>query len=267
MMLAFTSLALAATTADAQVGNFTVRISEKQLKLEHPADMAWDKSLMWDLGFQRMNDRNMPYIEVANSATSTAPLTEFHMTIGDARFNFTNDMLGTYALLGSTTPGIQLTSSTIGGNELVVNIGNGGLQPGQVVRFKIDLDVDAPNANGFFEHPDFRTVLFDMNGINVYDNSQQNSTADNARVWAVFDPATGSNFQTMPVPLPDAAVFGAQANFFNQNLRQWGESDAVGLFEVGGSFIIPEPGSAMLLVGMSCGLGLFVRSRRRAAAI
>jgi hypothetical protein len=202
-----------------------------------------------------------------NATTSTAPITEFHMTIGDNRFHFTNDTLGTYALVGSTTPGFQLTSSTIGGNELVVNIGDGGLQPGELVRFKIDLDVDAEHEDELFAHPDFRTVLFDMNGINVYDDTQQNSTADNARVWAIFDPAIGSNFQTTPVALQDETVPGLAANFFNDNLRRWGEPDAVRIFEVGGSFVIPEPSSAVLFAGMSCGLGLLLRSRRRTAAI
>jgi hypothetical protein len=268
-MLAVTSLALAATTADAQTGSFTFRISEKELKLEHPTDMMWDKQLMWDLGFQRMNDRNMPYIELVNAATSTAPITEFHMTIGDTRFNFTNDALGTYALLGSTTPGFPLTSSTIGGNELVVNIGDGGLLPGETVRFKIDLDVDVAQEGDLFTHPDFRTVLFDMNGINVYDNTQQISTADNARVWVTFDPASGPNFQSTPVPLQDALVFGAAANFFNDNMRQWGEPDPVRIFEVGGSGVIPEPSSALLFAGISCALGLVARrsSRRHLAGV
>jgi hypothetical protein len=262
-------IAFAASTAEAQVGSFTVKITEKELKLEHPTDMAWDKALMWDLGFQRMNDRNMPYVEVANAANSTAPITEFHMTIGDNRFNFANDHLGTYALLGHTTPGFQLTSSTIGGNELVVNIGNGGLQPGELVRFRIDLDVDAPNSGGLFEHPDFRTVLFDMNGVQVYDSGMpvEVSSADNARVWAVFDPSTGPNFQTTPVALEDETIAAPASGFFNQNMRRWGEMDSVHIFDTGGMFIIPEPSSSLLLVGMACGLGLFVRSRRLIAAI
>jgi hypothetical protein len=264
-LLAFASAAIMAAPARAQTGSssFTLKISEKQMKLEHPTDMMWDKSLMWDLGFQRMNDRNMPYIELMNAATSAAPITEFHLTIGDARFNFTNDTLGTYALLGSTTPGFQLTSSTVGGNELVVMIGNGGLQPGALVRFKIDLDVDAPNAAGLFENPDFRTVLFDMNGVNVYDNGvQQTSSTDNARAWVVYDPATGPNFSTVAVPFQDESIPQPAASFFNDNPRQWGDNDPVRIFQLTGGAVIPEPGSIVLLAGMACGMALWRRAPR-----
>jgi hypothetical protein len=255
---------LAIPAADTQAqSTFTVNISEKEQKLNHPTDMMWDKHLMWDLSFQRMNDRNMPYVELMN--TGTAPITEFHMTIGDPRFNFTNDMLGTYALIGSTTPGFQLTSSTIGGDELVVSIGNGGLPVGQLVRFKIDLDADPPNSAGLFEHPDFRTVLFDMNGVQVYDPGMPTvvSTADNSRIWVIFDPVTGANFSTIPVFLPDATVPLPSAAFFNDNPRQWGENDAVRIFSLTGGGVIPEPSSIVLLAGMACVLATW---RRRAQA-
>lgn len=255
---------IASLAADARAqSTFTVNISEKELKLAHPTDMMWDKHLMWDLSFQRMNDRNMPYVELRN--TGTAPITEFHMTIGDPRFNFTNDMLGTFALVGSTTPGFQLTSSTIGGDELVVMIGNGGLPVGELVRFKIDLDADAPNSSGLFEQPDFRTVLFDMNGVQVYDSGMPIvvSSADNSQMWVVFDPATGENLPTIPVPLPDATVPMPSAIFFNDNPRQWGENDPVRIFSLTGGGIIPEPSSVVLLAGVACGLATW---RRRTQA-
>jgi hypothetical protein len=131
-LLGVAMLTISAADTQAQ-STFTVNISEKEQKLAHPTDMMWDKHLMWDLGFQRMNDRNMPYVELRN--TGTAPITEYRMTIGDTRFNFTNESLGTYALLGSTTPGFQLTSNAISGDELVVMIGNGGLPVGQLQAF------------------------------------------------------------------------------------------------------------------------------------
>ena len=68
--------------------HLAVSISEKELKLENPVDMMWDKWLMWDIGYQRMIERNMPYIELLNEAESTSPITEFNLTIGDNRFNF-----------------------------------------------------------------------------------------------------------------------------------------------------------------------------------
>ena len=157
---------------------------------------------MWDIGYQRMMDRNTPYIELLNEATSTSPITEFHLTIGDNRFNF-GPVEGTdLVMLGSTTPGFNLTASKVNGvvntdgdmgDELVVNIGNGGLLPGQLVRFKIKLDVDPAYAAQYAASfgaslPDFRTVLFDMNGLNVYDGVVHTSSDDNAQAFVVFNP-------------------------------------------------------------------------------
>ncbi len=258
---------IAISVADTQAqSTFTVNISEKEQKLAHPTDMMWDKHLMWDLGFQRMNDRNMPYVELRN--TGTAPITEYRMTIGDTRFNFTNESLGTYALLGSTTPGFQLTSNAISGDELVVMIGNGGLPVGQLVRFKIDLGVDPPNSGGLFEFPDFRTVLFDMNGVQVYDSGMPTvvSSTDNSRISVVFDPPTGANFATTPVFLADATVPAPANIFFNDARRQWGENDPVRIFSLTGGGIIPEPSSAVLLAGVACGLATWRRRRKRARA-
>jgi hypothetical protein len=255
--------ALTSSRLQAQGNSFTVKFSEKEMKLEHPTDMMWDKYLMWDLGFQRMNDRNMPYLELTNDASSTSPIKELHLTIGDTRFNFSDDAMGKFAMLGSSTPGYNITASTVGGigNELVVNIGDGGLQPGEQVRFKIDLDVDPEFADQVFAHPDYRTVLFDMNGFNVYDGLQQQSDADNGKAWVIFDPAVGADVATVPVPLHDEIVSGAAADFYNNNYRSYGEMDPVRTFVLtgDGEAVIPEPGGvalaciAMLTGLVSCG--------------
>ena len=255
--------ALTSSRLQAQGNSFTLKFSEKEMKLEHPTDMMWDKYLMWDLGFQRMNDRNMPYLELTNDASSTSPIKELHLTIGDTRFNFSDDAMGKFAMLGSSTPGYNITASTVGGigNELVVNIGDGGLQPGEQVRFKIDLDVDPEFADQVFAHPDYRTVLFDMNGFNVYDGLQQQSDADNGKAWVIFDPAVGADVATVPVPLHDEIVSGAAADFYNNNYRSYGEMDPVRTFVLtgDGETVIPEPGGvalasiAMLTGLVSCG--------------
>jgi hypothetical protein len=261
--LAFASIPVEHSLAQTTPPTFTVNISEKEMKLANPTDMMWDKHLMWDLSFQRMNDRNMPYVELRN--TGTAPIVEFHMTIGDTRFNFSDDSLGTFAMLGSTTPGCQLTSNAVGGNALVVTLGNGGLPAGQLLRFKIDLAVDPPNSGGLFEFPDFRTVLFDMNGVQVYDPGMPTvvSSTDNSQMWVEFGPPIGA--PTMPVFLPDATVAPPAAAFFNDNPRQWGENDPVRIFSLTGGGIIPEPSSAVLLAGLACGLATWRRAPRRRA--
>ena len=115
----------------------------------------------------------MPVIELTNDANSTAPITEFHLTIGDGRFHFSDKVMGELAKLGSSTPNFSITSSTVNnaGDELVLKIGGSGLAPGASLRFKIDLDVDAAFRSQFYSRPDYRTVLFDMNGVQVYGDS------------------------------------------------------------------------------------------------
>jgi hypothetical protein len=233
--LAVLAIALSAficSPAQAQLnfGAFTLKITEKEMNLEHPTDMMWQKYLMWDLPFQRMNDRNMPYLELTNDPESTAPITELHLTIGDDRFNFTNKNMGVFAKLAKTTSEFEITSSTVDnkGDELVVKIGDGGLAPGDLLRFKIDLDVDAAYAGQIFAHPDYRTVLFDMNGLNVYDGFlQQDSSDDNAEATAIFDPASGANFSVGPWAIADEPVAGAAADFYNDNYRKYRDSDPV----------------------------------------
>lgn len=258
---------LASPAVQAQ-NSWTVSISEKELKLEHPVDMMWDKWLMWDIGYQRMMDRNAPYIELLNEATSSSPMTEFHLTIGDNRFNFGPVEGADLIMLGSTTPGFALTSNTVGnlGDELVVTIGNGGLLPGQLVRFKIKLDVDPSFAAQYAASfgaslPDFRTVLFDMNGVNVYDGVVNTSSADNAKASVVFNPGGKSN----EVAFADEQVAAGQ--YFNSNLRQYKAMDPVLIFQVGGGTEIPEPTSiGLAILGLSAGMLLRGRSRRAPVA-
>jgi hypothetical protein len=246
---------------------WTLRLSEKEDELAHTGDPMWAKWLMWDIGYQRMVDRNMPYLEVMNAATSTDPITQFHITIGDNRFNFAPVSGTNLVALGSTTPGISLTSSTVGnlGDELVVNIGGGGLAPGQLVRFKIKLGIDpsfaATYAASFGSSlPDYRTVLFDMNGINVYDgNTVNNDTSDNSKAFVIFD----TNIQSGTSTFPDETV--ATPTFYNNILRAYSESDMVNLFQLSGK-PIPEPTSIGLAMLGVAGFFLNARSRSRRLA-
>ena len=251
--------------AQLNFGAFTLKFTEKEMNLEHPTDMMWQKYMMWDLPFQRMNDRNMPFLELTNDPDSTAPITQFRLTIGDERFRFQDDNMGSFAKLAKTTSDFIISSSAPGGDELIVNIGDGGLAPGELIRFRIDLAVDAAFQGQFFTHPDYRTVLFDMNGLNVYDGFlQQVSSDDNATATAIFDPASGANFNVGPWAIEDEPVEGLSAGFFNDNYRNYRDNDPIRTFLVEGTGVpIPEPGSALLaLVGLVAGLTTARRSRR-----
>ena len=263
----FLALGLAAMspTAARAENAYTVSISEKELKLDNPVDMMWDKWLMWDIGYQRMMCRNMPYIELLNDGASSSPITEFHITIGDNRFNFGPvDGSSSPAKLGSTTPGFSLTSSTVGnlGDELVVTIGNGGLLPGQLVRFQINLDVDPAYAATYAasfgaSQPDYRTVLFDMNGVNVYDGVVNSSSDDNAETFVYFNPGGKSGTAVFQ----DETVVNGQ--YFNNNLRAYKAMDPVLIFQLEGSQAVPEPTTiGLAMLGLSMGMFLRGRSRR-----
>ncbi len=244
------------------VNSYTANFSEKELKLSHPTDPAWDKWLMGDIGYQRMVERNSPFVELVNDATSTSPITEFHLTIGDNRFNFAPVTGSDLVQLGRTTPGYTLTSSTTtGGDDVVVNIGGGGLQPGKSLKFKIKLGIDPSFAAAYAASfgsslPDYRTVLFDMNGKNVYDGTTDNSTDDNAQAFVIFTPG-GKSETTV---FPDEVVPVDQ--YYNNNLRGscCCASDPVQIFKLEGEQV-PEPGS--LALAMLGGMGLFVNSRSR----
>jgi hypothetical protein len=260
--LVVTVVALSSTAVQAQ-NDWSLSISEKEDKLANPTDPMWDKWLMWDLGYQRMVERNAPYIELTNEATSTSPITEFHITIGDNNFNFGPVDGSNLIKLGTTTPGFNLSATTLNGagDELVVTIGNGGLLPNTSVRFEIKLDIDPAYAATYEASfgaslPDFRTVLFDMNGIDVYAGTTNPSTLDNSQVFVNFTPggqSTVATFEDEPV---------AAGQFFNNNIREYRAMDPVLIFQLDGTQI-PEPTSfGLVLLGLA---GFCLGSRRRSA--
>ncbi|HVT28510.1 MAG TPA: PEP-CTERM sorting domain-containing protein [Lacipirellulaceae bacterium] len=249
--------------------SWSLRISEKEDELAHTNDPMWSKWLMWDIGYQRMVDRNMPYIELNNAATSTDPITQFHITIGDNRFNFAPVQGSDLVMIGNTSPtSLPLTATTVGGlgDELVVDLGNGGLAPGETVRFKIKLGIDPSFASTYAASfgaslPDYRTVLFDMNGINVYDgNTVDNNTKDNSHSFVIFD----TDVQGSTAVFPDETV--PNGVYYNNILRPYTAIDMVNLFQLQGAAPVPEPASIGLAVLGVASYLLGCRPRRRRLA-
>jgi hypothetical protein len=252
--------ALAASPPD----SFSMRISEKQGALLSNADSMMS-SMSRDLGFDRMLYRNRPYVELMNDSTSKDPITEFHLDLGDPRFNFNCTALGACAMLGTSTPGIDLASSTsAGGNQLDLTIGNGGLLPGHAVRFRIALGFDTQykTDKDYFATPDFRTVLFHMGGDDFYPDSMPSTGSGDAEVTVDFGALVAG-----PVSLSkfNQQIDPNAAKYYNNIYHAYGATDPVQVFDqLTGGTAVPEPCTAMLAgIGVLFGLLPLARRRRR----
>lgn len=269
VMLVLITTSMFAVSAHAVITdtNWSLKISERETAFRPATDVMAMKSLMWDLPFSRMFARNLPFICLTNESAA-ASITEFKMTIGDEQFHFANSLMGMFAKLGKETPGFGISSSVAdGGNTLVVNFLNGGLAPGKTVDFQFDIDVDAAFASSFYMHPDYRTVLFDMNGDNLYKNAgivHEVSSTDNAKVSLKFEMAGMPSVNVGPVSFDDPSVNDGSAGFVNNQLARYGQNDPIRSFALHGGGVVPEPGSsALALVGLAGLTWPLARSRRR----
>lgn len=223
------------SAAQDTITSFTISLSSSEQVLAFPEDDLVMHYQSWDSPLQRVIERNMPFIEVANSATSTENITEFRLTIGDEDFNFADGMLGAFAVIGETTPNISI-DNTSGGDVLVVTFEDEGIAPGEAARFQIDIDAD-PDVTSFV-YPDYRTVLFDLNG---------DDDSDNAVATVIYSTDDGPLAQNRR--LPDFSQDGPI--YVNGNLRPYSVMEMVEYF----SAPIPEPATAMLAATMLLGLG------------
>lgn len=233
---------------------FVLNLSAKEMVLANPGDMMAMKYSAWDTPTQRIADLNMPFLELINNSNSDAPITQFTMSIGDTNFHFSNlfpSFNGSYVKLGSTTPGFDLQATTENSGDLLkVTIGDGGLLPGETVRFRVDIDVD-PGHPELYPHQDFRLVFFDMNG---------NGTADNSVVTSTF--SEGGMTEQVSSQLPDYPSDNDQ--FVNGDIRPYSVMVGIDVFNLAASRSneIPEPVSFSLLsLGVIGMLALKSRSR------
>lgn len=232
---------------------FTLRFAAKEMILEDDSMMAMKYS-SWDTPTQRIADLNMPFLELTNDATSEAPITEFNMTIGDSRFNFSDVFFGDYIKLGTSTPGFNLQASVADNGDLLkVQILNGGLQPGQIVRFRVDIDVD-PGYPNLFPHQDFRLVFFQSPSLGGDPN------IPTSVVTSIF--SEGGMTESVSTSLENwETPYNA---YFNGNIRPYSVMMGLDIFGTGssGGNPIPEPSSIGLL-GLGAFAALMYWRRRR----
>jgi hypothetical protein len=262
---------IAAAQSSIQSTGFSLQINEKEMMLAHPGNQAMTNYATWDTGYQRILARNMPFVYLTNNEDSAGPITELRLTIGDERFNFGNTanmFHGLYTMPGRTNPNAALSSHVEDvGNELVVNFGS-GLLPGESICFRINLDVDAGHPS-IYPYPDYRTVMFDMNGVNIYDGNLVNfSDADNATATVKYGTLGSPPLEVGPLAFHDDSVSEPGSLFYNRIYRPYGVMEPADTFQVGASteIPIPEPSSIVLgLVGCVGGALLAARARRRRA--
>jgi hypothetical protein len=236
LTLSFGWLSLTATAGSIStneiLASYTVKFSEKEAVLIDPGDMFAEKVAGWDHPFQRIADRNMPWIEITNEGESTGQITQFLLTIGDADFHFSDDHFGALIMPSDSNPsdiGIDADTQS-NDDQLVVNLTD--FEPGERVRFRIDLDPDDPDA---FPHPDFRRVLFDM-------NSDPEDLTDNAQVQLRY--SNGVITADLEQTLRDFEVDGPI--FFESFIRPYSVMEPVGVFVLSDEQVIPEPSTCVL---------------------
>lgn len=255
-LLAIAAVAIGFTgpaPAEAQTFDFLISFSEPMLAAHGTAmeDQVGHYE-GWDSAIARIRKRNMPFIEVTNTS-NTVTMTQFTMSIGKSVYNFSDLVLESFAKLGTTTPGIAITSSApdpdgagplTAGDLLVVDF-TSGLGPNETVRFQVDIDVDPGNPS-LYQFPDYRTVFFDV-------NSAVNDTSNNSTLKASY-----SNGVTITSVLPD---FEQDSTVYLNGgpLRSYNEMDMTEMFELTGE--VPEPAAGLLVLASVAGL-CGVRKRR-----
>ncbi|TWT85694.1 hypothetical protein Pla123a_05010 [Posidoniimonas polymericola] len=239
------ALAVATLAADARAVNsyeFSLSFSEALMEAEGTPDEAIVKHYEgWDSAVARIRKRNMPFIEITNTSTAAEVMSRFTMSIAKPQYDFSDDVLLSFAKLGVTTPGINISSSSPddGDTLLVVDFVD-GLQPNETVRFQVDIDVDpdylAANPGvEIYPHPDYRMVFFDVNGNDSSDNSVLTTT------FTAANGSTSSQSQTLPDfdQTTDVYINGT-------GLRNYNTMDGVEMFELTGEGEIPEPAAGFL---------------------
>jgi len=213
---------------------------------------------LWTGWLTQLYEYNMPFVELEND--DTVPITQFTMTIGDTDYQFSNEFEnkswtnsypypadGSHALAGFSTPDIEFTSSiTDGGDVLVIDFGDGGLQPGETVRFQVDINRDSPDSGD--RYANYTSVFFN-------NDDQTAGDTPNSELMVVFAPVDGMATPNGFLTLPD---FDTTVD--PQDPRPYSVMQPIDLFPNTPFDRIPEPTAAALLAMVAAPLA----GRRRA---
>lgn len=244
---------LLSESAHAQpVSSFSIGISSSLPKLMAPDDPVVKHIESWDSPLMRIINRSRPYIEVRNTSTfPNSNITQFTMTIGDIAYDFGDSVLGALAVLSEySADGLTIDSVTspTGGDDIQIAFGGEGLVPGEVARFQIDID---PQSSDQFVHPDFRTVLFDL---------EDNGDLDNSVMTAAFSVGPPVSVRLQDLSLPEGSL--GSTVFANSVRRSYDVMEPIEFVNSGGEVVIPEPSAAVLVLLAAAG-GLAVGMRHR----
>lgn len=237
----------------------TIAFSSLETILAAPDDMDSKMTALWTGWSTQQLEYNMPYIELVNEADAPSAISTFTITIGDEDYQFSNIFAGKantnsfpypangeYALTGFSTPDVQFTTSVEeDGNVLVVDFGQDGLAPGEVVRFQVDIDRD-PGVDGVKMYADYLSVFSTPNG--------GDDTSGNSEITITYlDPDLLAQFT-----VPNWEVESGVMNYLNSP-RPYSTMQTPFVTPDGGMDPVPEPTGALLA---ALALGLVGAGRR-----
>ncbi len=185
--LAALSLLAAAPMARAGTIAYSMTLCEDLDVMLHPSNQILAQNAAMKSQHVLMVERTNPYIELRNTGTEDAQITNLTMSIGDTSKNFD------WASFVQASPGVTFTvqapdaiAGSVKSDTVVISFT--GFDPGEFVRFRVGLSPDSANASAIM---DYRTVLFQMNGSN---------TSNNSTVGVRFQSSGGSEILSRQMP-------------------------------------------------------------------
>lgn len=224
----------------------TINFSSLETVLADPMDKNSKMSALWTGWVTQVYEYNMPFIELTNESDAPYAIDTYTMSIGNTNYEFSNEFWGKdntnsypyaangeYAITGFSTPDVVFTTSvTDGGDTLVVDFGPDGLQPGETVRFQVDIDADE-NSEGMMMYADYTSVFFNANG--------GDDISGNSNIELTFVNST----DTSQLTLPNYEVDGSIAQYF-QSPRPYQQMQMAPEFPATPFGFVPEPTTGLL---------------------